>query len=96
MLKQIDQKDGKRFEGEITAVRGSVVDAAFPKRLPPINSLLRAGKGHRVIVETTDHLDNLNLRGIALTSTAGLSKADRPDDGCGDGVQGTPCRHWNH
>jgi len=32
------------YEGEITAVRGSVVDAAFQERLPPINSLIRAGK----------------------------------------------------
>jgi F-type H+-transporting ATPase subunit beta len=38
--------------------------------------MMRAGRDGHVIIEATSHLDDHALRGIALTSTAGLSRGD--------------------
>ena len=77
MAKDIPKKNGeKKAHGRITAVRGSVVDVTFSEWLPPLNALLFAGDKDLVAIETAAHLDNQNLRGIALTSTAGLSRGD--------------------
>ena len=43
--------------GVITSVRGSVVDVRFDDSLPPIYSLLRAGKEPRVSIEVLMQLD---------------------------------------
>jgi F-type H+-transporting ATPase subunit beta len=59
--------------GFIEAVRGSVVDASFPRRLPEIAHELRARDG-RVAVEVAMHLDPRTVRGIALTPTEGLAR----------------------
>jgi F-type H+-transporting ATPase subunit beta len=64
-------------EGTVTSVRGSVVDVSFLEGLPSINTLLWAGEGDGVPIEAAVHLDEQLLRGIALTSTAGLSRGDR-------------------
>ena len=69
--------NARQYFGEITSVRGSVVDVSFPEELPPINSMLQAGEDGRVVIETAEHLDDHSLRGIALTTTAGLSRGDR-------------------
>lgn len=37
--------------GTVVSVCGSVVDALFETRLPPINSLLRAGTDQAIIIE---------------------------------------------
>ncbi|KHE92993.1 MAG: F0F1 ATP synthase beta subunit [Candidatus Scalindua brodae] len=58
--------------GTVISVKGSVVDMQFPNRLPPINSELKAGDNAGVVVEVLTHLNNLTVRGIALTSTRGL------------------------
>lgn len=58
--------------GEVTSVRGSVIDARFRDHLPPINNLLRAGEG--VMIEVLIHLSPEVIRGIAFTSTQGLSR----------------------
>ena len=52
-------------DGVITSVRGSVVDARFDDSLPPIYSLLRAGKETRVAIEVLMQLDVHHVRGIA-------------------------------
>jgi F-type H+/Na+-transporting ATPase subunit beta len=59
--------------GTVLAVRGSVVDAHFPARLPDIHSELWAGDSG-VIVETMSHLGPETVRGIALMPTAGLAR----------------------
>lgn len=64
------------YSGRITAVRGSVVDAVFPDKAPPIFSLLKAGENGGTLIEVTDHLEIRRIRGIALTSTAGLGRND--------------------
>jgi F-type H+-transporting ATPase subunit beta len=67
----------KQYVGQISSVRGSVVDISLPVPVPPINAIFRAGENGRVVIETALHLDSNLLRGIALTSTAGLSRGDR-------------------
>ena len=45
------------MEGVITAIRGSVVDVAFPAGLPPLYSRLAAGPGGKAVLEVEEHLD---------------------------------------
>ena len=60
--------------GTVLSVRGSVVDARFPDRLPEFHSELRAGDDGGIVIEVVSHLDPETVRGIALTSTAGLAR----------------------
>lgn len=60
--------------GTIVSVRGSVVEARFQEHLPPINSLLRAGKDGQIVIEVWAQLDAQRVRGIALTATQGLAR----------------------
>ncbi|MGC8713341.1 MAG: hypothetical protein ACP5RH_13220 [Leptodesmis sp.] len=43
--------------GTVVSVRGSVVDAAFPKRLPGYLHRLNAGEDGKVIVEVVAHVN---------------------------------------
>lgn len=69
-----NQDDASSNEGTVVAVRGSVVDARFPGRLPQIYTLLRAGQNEDVAIEVLSQLDEHHVRGIALTGTQGLSR----------------------
>ena len=60
--------------GTVLSVRGSVVDARFPGRLPDFHSELRAGDDREIVIEVVSHLDPETVRGVALTPTAGLSR----------------------
>ena len=60
--------------GAVVAVRGSVVDVRFDDHLPPIYSLLDAGRDPRVVIEVLSQPDAHHVRGIALTTTQGLSR----------------------
>jgi len=60
-------------QGTVVRVRGSVVDARFPGRIPALHNQLQADEG-RVMVEVVSHLDAETVRGIALTPTQGLSR----------------------
>jgi F-type H+/Na+-transporting ATPase subunit beta len=62
--------------GAVVAVRGSVVDARFPFRLPVMRSRLGAGETGSVVLEVVAHLDVETVRAIALTSTRGLARGD--------------------
>jgi len=66
--------------GTVISVRGSVVDARFPHRMPEIFTLLETGENGRIKVEVAGHLDSETIRGIALTSTRGLSRGVRITD----------------
>ncbi|MEA3180613.1 MAG: F-type H+/Na+-transporting ATPase subunit beta [Gammaproteobacteria bacterium] len=46
----------------------------FETQLPPINSLLHAGKDGRVVIEVWAQLDARRVRGIAMTPTRGLAR----------------------
>ena len=59
--------------GVVISVRGSVVDARFPQRLPSLYNVLRADEDARIVVEVISHIDSKTIRGIALTSTQGLA-----------------------
>ncbi len=60
--------------GTIVAIRGSVVDARFDQKLPPIYSVLHAGENGRIIIEVMMQIDAHHIRGVALTPTQGLAR----------------------
>lgn len=60
--------------GRVVSVRGSVIEARFPARLPPVTTRLVAGDGGRVVFEVVSHVDAELVRGIAITSVQGLSR----------------------
>jgi F-type H+-transporting ATPase subunit beta len=59
--------------GSVVSVRGSIVDAHFPVRLPAINHVLETGTDGSILVEVAVHLDAFTVRCMALTSTQGLA-----------------------
>ncbi len=63
--------------GKISAIRGSVADVYFDEQLPAIKNLLKSGS---VFFEVVLHLDSNTVRGIALTSTQGVSRGDEVID----------------
>jgi len=68
-------EDGQDFrKGIVLSVRGSVVDAHFPDRLPELHSELRAGADGGIVAEVVSHLDPATVRGLTLTPTAGLAR----------------------
>lgn len=66
--------------GQVTAVRGSVVDIRFPQTLPPIRTLLRSGDKQQIALEVLTQLDAGRVRAIALTPTAGLARGMAVED----------------
>lgn len=68
--------EGSAFEafGTVLAVRGSVIDARFPHGLPALRGELRTGPDDSIVVEVANHLNEHDVRGIALTPTRGLSR----------------------
>ena len=64
----------KANHGAVIAVRGSVVDAVFPHRLPALDTILRTGEDQRIVIEVAAHLAVDRVRGIALTTTRGLAR----------------------
>ena len=66
--------------GEVVSVRGSVVDMRFDAHLPPIYSLLRAGRDGRIAIEVLAQLDARCVRGISLTPTQGLARGMPVED----------------
>ncbi len=60
--------------GSVVSIRGSVVDVRFDNALPPIRSLLRAGKKNEIVIEVLAQRDARHVRGIALTPTQGLAR----------------------
>ncbi len=50
------------------------MDILFKGRLPPIYSVLRAGKREHIVIEVLSQLDARHVRGIALTPTQGLAR----------------------
>jgi len=60
--------------GQITRIRGSIIEAYFPERLPLINSKLTAGEEHEAVFEVNSQISDKSIMAIALTPTAGLSR----------------------
>ncbi|WP_371195932.1 F0F1 ATP synthase subunit beta [Glaciecola sp. SC05] len=65
-------------QGEVIAVRGSVVDVMFTGKLPAVRNLLKLEKSDdgnaAILLEVQTQLDAKRVRAIALTPTAGLSR----------------------
>jgi len=63
------------LHGRVVGVRGSVVDMAFADGLPSINDAVEIdGPSGPIVVEVQQHLSQTKVRGIAMSSTAGLSR----------------------
>jgi F-type H+-transporting ATPase subunit beta len=60
--------------GIVVSVRGSVIDAHFPRHLPAMHSQLRTGEHAVVAIEVATHLSSEVVRGIALTPTRGVAR----------------------
>jgi F-type H+/Na+-transporting ATPase subunit beta len=65
--------------GTVYSVRGSIVDIQFNDQLPPIYSLLHARDG-KIAIEVLSQIDAHRVRGIALTTTQGLSRGSEVQD----------------
>ncbi|MGC9526237.1 MAG: F0F1 ATP synthase subunit beta [Limnospira sp.] len=66
--------------GSVVSVRGSIVDVHFPPPIPELYSQLRAGDDEEIVIEVVSHVDGETVRGIALTSTAGLARGSAVRD----------------
>ena len=62
--------------GTVISVRGSVIDARFPDRLPSVHTRLLAGRDQSIVVETVSHVSAEVARGIALSPTQGLARGE--------------------
>jgi len=63
------------LKGRVVGVRGSVVDLEFADGLPGIKNAVRIGGPlGDVVVEVQQHLSQTKARGVAMSSTAGLSR----------------------
>jgi F-type H+-transporting ATPase subunit beta len=75
-LSNEDRRPGARLGvGEVVAIRGSVVDLAFPPdTMPRIAHALEIewDGPHRLVVEVQQHVDAGRVRGVALQGTEGL------------------------
>jgi len=69
-----ERSEGHPNTGTVISVRGSVIDALFPKRLPSINTQLKGGENGAIIIEVASHLSSTIIRGIALSPTQGLDR----------------------
>src|SRR5207253_9265732 len=87
--------------GTLIEIKGVVVDAVFPDRLPTVYSALRITRpeGGELIAEVQQHLGDDRVRAVAMDSTDGLARGtDVVDTGApisvpvGDGTLG---RLWN-
>ncbi len=70
-----EYEDFNQFnQGRVVSVRGSVVDAHFPRKLPSVHNMLRTGKDGEIAIEVETHLNAETVRGVALTLTQGLAR----------------------
>lgn len=82
-----EAEERKQNQAYITRIRGSVVDVTFPGELPGIDRklLVKSPSGNgkakaETVLEVTAHLDDRNVRCIALNSTQGLSRGQPVHD----------------
>jgi F-type H+-transporting ATPase subunit beta len=87
--------------GKLIEIKGVVVDAVFPERLPEIYSALRMARpeGGDLVAEVQQHLGDDRVRAVAMDSTDGLARGtDVIDTGAPISVPvgpGTLGRLWN-
>jgi F-type H+-transporting ATPase subunit beta len=66
--------------GAVVSVRGSVVDAYFPSKIPAIYNILKTGDNDDILIEVNTHLNSTTIRGISLTATQGLARGAKITD----------------
>jgi F-type H+-transporting ATPase subunit beta len=73
--------DGARNVGKVLEIKGVVVDAVFPDRLPEINTALRITVPERdgrpaidLVAEVQQHLGDDRVRAVAMDSTDGIPR----------------------
>jgi F-type H+-transporting ATPase subunit beta len=87
--------------GKLIEIKGVVVDAVFPDRLPEVYSALRITRpeGGELVAEVQQHLGDDRVRAVAMDSTDGLARGtDVVDTGAPISVpvgEGTLGRLWN-
>jgi F-type H+/Na+-transporting ATPase subunit beta len=76
-----DQNGSTRNVGKVIVIKGVVIDAVFPERLPEIYTALRLeiaareGEEARVLIaEVQQHLGDDRVRAVAMDSTDGLAR----------------------
>ncbi len=79
----MNTKTGAFNLGRVVSVRGSIVDIRFDRYLPPIYSMLHAGRDGQVAIEVLSQLDAHMVRGVALTPTQGLARGMVVEDSGG-------------
>jgi F-type H+/Na+-transporting ATPase subunit beta len=100
------KEQGRENVGKIVEIKGVVVDAVFPERLPAIRHALRismtdadGGAARDLIAEVQQHLGDDRVRAVAMDSTDGLARgADAVDTGAAISVPVGPAtlgRIWN-
>ncbi|WP_423382995.1 F0F1 ATP synthase subunit beta [Burkholderia sp. LMG 32019] len=75
-----DPAAGAPLDGHVVAIRGAVVDLAFPPgALPPLDTSLsiESDDGREIVAEVQAHLDDRTVRALAMQSTNGLPRGVR-------------------
>ena len=62
--------------GIIKSIRGSVIEVVFKDRLPGMNDKLVTGENQEIIMEVNAYVNDITVKAIALTFTAGISRGD--------------------
>ncbi len=67
------------LQGEVSAVRGTVVDVVFPRGLPALSASVRCtlAPDRWITAVVQAHLDRTTVRAIAIESTRGLRRESR-------------------
>ncbi len=76
----VNSSDIKTNFGNITSIRGSVVDVCFATKLPHIHSILKVGENNKFMLEVLEQRDAQHVRCIALTPTQGLARGMLVED----------------
>ncbi|MEN1760870.1 F0F1 ATP synthase subunit beta [Anoxynatronum sibiricum] len=69
-----------RNVGTIKSIRGSVIEVVFKDRLPGMNDQLVTGDNQEIIMEVNAYVNDVTVKAIALTFTAGISRGDEVID----------------
>jgi F-type H+/Na+-transporting ATPase subunit beta len=62
--------------GTIKSIRGSVIEVVFKEQLPGMNDKLVTGENQEIIMEVNAYVNDVTVKAIALTFTAGISRGD--------------------
>nr|MDA3835151.1 hypothetical protein [Spirochaetales bacterium] len=66
----------QKYQGQVVAVNGSIVDIVFTPPLPPMQALLTIESSDKepIMLEVAGHISETIVRAIALTPVSGLKR----------------------